>query len=77
MKSLPTGQATIFTTALVMLGLGIGTVTLAHASYIDAGSAGYLFQLAIAGLFGLLYSWRGFIQRKRNTSTESVTKARR
>jgi len=62
------GQATIVTTGLAMLGLGIGTLTCAHASYIDLGSAGYFFQLAIAGAFGLLYSWRNFLQRRQRPS---------
>jgi len=40
------------------VALCLGTLTSAHASYIDAGSASYLFQLALAGAFGALYTWR-------------------
>ena len=65
------GQATIITTGLAALALCIGAVTRAQASYIDPGSAGYLFQLAIAGLFGLVYSLRMMLVRRRRITSST------
>ncbi|HEY3418575.1 MAG TPA: hypothetical protein VGM23_16995, partial [Armatimonadota bacterium] len=35
----------------------------AQASYLDPGSASYLFQLAIAGFIGVLYTLRQYLGR--------------
>ena len=58
------GQATLFTTALFCGCFSFGTLTHAHASYIDMGTAGYMFQLAISGIFGLLYTARKVWRRR-------------
>ena len=52
------GNASFFTIVFLSGMLVLGALTCAHASYIDVGSASYLFQLAIAGVFGAIYSWR-------------------
>ena len=56
-------------TLTLMLGAGLlaGALTPAHASYIDPGSAGFLFQLAIAGFMGGLYTVRRWMLKRRES----------
>jgi len=56
-------HVTAFTTVALMIALIAGSMTSAHASYIDPGTTSYLFQMAIAGVFGLLYTARQMLKR--------------
>ncbi|HEY3416549.1 MAG TPA: hypothetical protein VGM23_06675 [Armatimonadota bacterium] len=53
-----TWRAIWFTSFVLTVGLLIGAGTTAHASYLDPGSASYLFQLAIAGFIGVMFTLR-------------------
>jgi hypothetical protein len=56
-------RATVFTTMLLIGALFVGSMTQAQASYIDPGATSYLFQMAIAGFFGVLYTARQVFRR--------------
>jgi len=66
-------HATAFTTVALMMALTAGSVTSAHASYIDPGTTSYLFQMAIAGVFGLLYTARQVFKRMGRKEQDSKT----
>lgn len=67
-------QATLFTTLTLAGALLAGTLTSAHASYLDPGSGSYLFQMAIAGSVGVVYAFRhtlkGLVERWRAWRSE-------
>lgn len=52
-------RATIFAVLVLTVGLFLGDVRPAHA-YIDPGTGAYLWQLLVAGIFGLLFVLRGY-----------------
>ena len=56
-------RATVFTTLLLVGVAFAGSMTQAQASYIDPGATSYLFQMAIAGVFGVLYTARQMFRR--------------
>lgn len=53
----------MMTTLPLIAGLLFGISTDARASYIDPGSGSYLFQMAIAGIVGGLFAFRGLWER--------------
>lgn len=58
-------HATLFTTTLLTVGMLCAFGQEASASYLDPGSGSYLFQMAIAGIFGALFTLREAITRWR------------
>jgi len=67
-------EATVFTTVALIVALFAGSMTPAHASYIDPGTTSYLFQMAVAGVFGLLYTARQIFRRLATRRMEQETK---
>jgi hypothetical protein len=59
-------------TLLLGSGLLAGTLTPAHASYLDLGSASYLFQVAIAGIVGLSFTIRCWFSQRHHTDANTA-----